>query len=324
VTAIPDEFAGTVRRVWGAAGERWLAGLPELVAEIAARWSLTVGPLFPLSFHWVAAVTRADGSRAVLRLGVPGQPEDASAVLALRLLGGDGAVALLADDPAAGAMLLERADPGTPLAELAESDDPAATAVLLNVMHRLHRPAPTDLGLPTVAGWGRGFDRLRSRHGGGTGPLPAPLVTHAERIWAELAAPPPAGSPAGSLANTPAGTTASAPASSPVLLHGDLHHDNVLRSDRAGWLAIDPKGVLGEPLHEVGPLLLNPWPGLLRWPDPGAVLGRRVEQLADGLGLPARTVRRWGFAFAVLSAVWSDEDGAPRDDHSLTVAELLG
>lgn len=311
MTAIPGEFAATVRRVWGAAGERWLAGLPGLVAEIAERWSLTIGPLFTLSFHWVAAVTRADGGRAVLRLGVPGEPEDASAALALRLLGGDGAVALLADDPAVGAMLLERADPGTPLAELAESDDQAATAVLLDVMHRLHRPAPADGGLPTVAGWGRGFDRLRSRHGGGTGPLPAPLVSRAERIWAELAAPPLPASPAGS----PGGA---------VLLHGDLHHENVLRSDRAGWLAIDPKGVLGEPLHEVGPLLLNPWPELLGWPDPGAVLARRVEQLADGLGLPARTVRRWGFAFAVMSAVWSDEDGAPRDDHSLTVAELLG
>src|SRR6266567_6137524 len=42
------------------------------------------------------------------------------------------------------------------------------------------------------------------------------------------------------------------PASSaePVLVHGDLHHDNVLSSARAGWLAIDPKGVAAEPAYE--------------------------------------------------------------------------
>jgi streptomycin 6-kinase len=42
--------------------------------------------------------------------------------------------------------------------------------------------------------------------------------------------------------------------SEPVLLHGDLHHWNILRATRVPWLALDPKGVVGEPAYEVGGL----------------------------------------------------------------------
>jgi Aminoglycoside/hydroxyurea antibiotic resistance kinase len=100
-----------------------------------------------------------------------------------------------------------------------------------------------------------------------------------------------------------------------VLLHGDLHHENVLRSDRAGWLAIDVAGVLGEPAFDVGALLHNPWPGLLDAPDSRRVLARRMDVLADGLGVDRDRVSGWGFAFSVLSAIWCDEDeaGGPVD-----------
>jgi streptomycin 6-kinase len=300
---IPERFAGTVRAVWGEAGDPWLAGLPELVAELAGRWGLRVGAPYELSYHWVAPAERADGTAAVLRLGVPGSAEDEQAATALALVGGDGMCALLEHDPAAGAMLLARVEPGDLLSGLAAADDPAATAVLLDVMGRLHRRVRGGrTPLPTIAERGRAFDRLRSRHGGGTGPLPAALVAAAERAWADLGDP---------------------PAGGPLLLHGDLHHYNVLRSRRHGWLAIDPMPVLGAPLHEVGPLLLNPVHELLGWPDAAGVLSARIEQLAAGLAVPAADVRRWGQAFSALSGAWSDEDHEPVD-HALACAELLG
>jgi streptomycin 6-kinase len=297
---VPAAFAATVRTVWGADGARWLAGLPDLVAALARRWRLVVGPPYALSYHWVAPAGRADGTAAVLRLGVPGSAEDAQAATALELVGGAGMCALLEHDPGAGAMLLARVEPGDLLSGLAGADDPAATAVLLDVAGRLRCPA-RDARLPTIAERGRGFDRLRSRYGGGTGPLPAALVAAAERTWAELGAPPATGA---------------------LLLHGDLHHYNVLRSQPHGWLAIDPMPVLGAPLHEVGPLLLNPIHELLTWPDPAGVLTARIEQLAVGLAVPAADVRRWGLAFAALSAAWADEDHQPAD-HALACADLL-
>jgi streptomycin 6-kinase len=298
---VPDDFARRVTQVWGAASRDWLDRLPALVEDCARRWSLTLAAPYPLSYTYVAPATRSDGTPAVLKLCVPTEPELATGAEVLRLAGGDGLARLLDADVAAGALLLERVEPGDRLAALAAADDEAATAVLLDVMHRIHRPVPDPTALRTTADWGRAFARLRGRHAGGTGPFPARLVDRAERMYAELVA-------------------SSGPA---VLLHGDLHHDNVLRSDRAGWLAIDPKGLLGEPAFEVGPLLHNPWGAVLDRPDPRRLLARRVDQLAEGLGVDRERVRAWGFAFAVLSAVWFDEGDEPLDPHPLRCAELL-
>ena len=41
------------------------------------------------------------------------------------------------------------------------------------------------------------------------------------------------------------------------LLHGDLHHENILQSGDA-WVMIDPQGVIGELEFEVGAFIRNP------------------------------------------------------------------
>lgn len=83
-----------------------------------------------------------------------------------------------------------------------------------------------------------------------------------------------------------------------------------MRSAR-GWLAIDPKGVIGEPAYEVGALLRNPIPRIFDQPDRPTVLRRRARLLADALGFDAGRVLRWAAVQAVLSAWWDVEDGAP-------------
>jgi streptomycin 6-kinase len=301
--SLPPRFTRMVVSVHGARGARWLDGLADLLAACADRWELTVGPPYPISYSYVAPAVRADGSHAVLKLAVPSDDLRRS-VAALELIAGDGAARLLASDLDAGAVLLERVEPGTRLTGLVAGADEAATGIVVDVMRRLHRPVADPSPFPTVADWSRGFAELRERHGGGTGSLPAARVAAAERRYAEL----------------------DASAAPPVLLHGDLHHENVLRSDRAGWLAIDVAGVLGEPAFDVGALLHNPWPGLLDMPDPRRLLARRIDLLADGLGVDRDRVSGWGFAFSVLSAIWCDEDeaGGPVDPFILRCVEILG
>jgi hypothetical protein len=85
-------------------------------------------------------------------------------------------------------MLLERLQPGTPLIPLALGDDEAATRLAAQVMQQLWRPAPADHPFPTVADWGRGFERLRAEFNGRTGPFPAKLVDTAEQLFADLLA----------------------------------------------------------------------------------------------------------------------------------------
>jgi streptomycin 6-kinase len=110
----------------------------------------------------------------------------------------------------------------------------------------------------------------------------------------------------------------------PVLLHGDLHHFNVLRNGD-GWAAIDPKGVIGEPAYETGALLRNPVPALLDLPHPRRILVRRAGLLAEALGLDADRVFAWARVQAMLAAVWAAQDGdEPLCRYFARCAEVLG
>ena len=298
---IPEEFARLTVALHGDAGRLWLDGLPALVAVCAARWSLKVGAPFPhLSYNYAAPAEGAGGERLVLKLGVPVR-ELLSEMEAMRVFAGRGAARLFEADAGWGALLLERLEPGMSLVALCEEDDGAATAAAASVMRRLWRAPTPGHDFPTAADWGCGFERCRAHFGGGTGPFPRGLFDEAEALYAEL------------LASSAA----------PVLLHGDLHHGNVLAAAREPWLAIDPKGLVGEPAYEVGALLRNPLPQLLNWPNPARVTERRIAQLSDELGLDRARVRGWGLAQAMLSAWWSIEDEGELGEFGFATAEVL-
>jgi streptomycin 6-kinase len=296
---VPPEFVRTQTEIHGPAGRAWLARLPGILDACARRWALTLGPAFPnLSYHYVAPAVRADGTAVVVKVCSP-TGEFASESAALRCYDGQGATRLLAADSEREVMLLERLLPGTLLSTV--SDDEEATVSAAGVMRALWRPVPPDHPFPTVADWGAGFARLRQRFGGGTGPFPAALVATAERLFATL----------------------DASASTPVVLHGDLHHGNILAAGPRGWLAIDPKGLVGEPAYEAGALLRNPLPWLLAQPDPASILARRLDILSSVLVCDRARLRGWGIAQAVLSAWWSFEDHGHGWEPAIACAELL-
>ena len=299
VMTVPSAFARTIRELHGETGDEWLRRLPDLLADCALRWSLTILPPFePLTYNYVAPAIREDSAEVVLKVGVPNS-ELLTEIEALRRFDGQGIVQLLDADPELGILLLERLKPGAPLSKLA--DDELATSIAVQVMRQLWRPAPPEHPFPMVAKWAAGLERLRRRFGGGTGPLPGEWVETAENLFGELI---------GSMAE-------------PVLLHGDLHHENILSAERQPWLALDPKGVVGEPAYEVGALLRNPIPGLLAQPHPERTLARRVDQLAEELGLERARLVGWGLAQAVLSAWWNVEDHGHGWEWGIACAEVL-
>jgi len=217
---------------------------------------------------------------------------------ALKLFDGQGIARLLELDLERGAMLLERLEPGVPLDTV--EDDEEAMSVAADVLRRLWRPAPAGHPFPLVSDWVQGLDRLRWRYGGGTGPMPAALVEEAEALFAEL---------------IPS-------QAEPVLLHGDLHHGNILAARRRPWLAIDPKGIVGEPAYDVGALLYNP-SELLDAQWPAKVLEQRIDRLSEKLDLDRARVHGWGLSQAVLAAYWSLEDSGEVWDEALVFARLL-
>lgn len=301
---IPEHFARAMVELYEEPGAAWLKELPALIAEYERRWSLTALAPYALSYNYVAPAVRHDGTPVVLKVGFPGDGLMIE-IASLQWYDGHGMVQLLEADAERGAMLLERLTPGTMLAALVATDDEQATAVAAEVMRKLWQgPAgrvPADPAHGNITDWAEGMERMRTHFGGTTGPFPRALIEEAKSLFADL-------------------LTTQAP---PVLLHGDLHHDNILAAERAPWLAIDPKGIVGEPAYEVGSLLRNPLPQLLELPNPGRAMARRVDQLAEALGFDRARVRGWGLAQAVLSAWWSIEDHGHGWEGAIACAELL-
>lgn len=201
-------------------------------------------------------------------------------VEALQLLGG--CVRLLGQT--SDGLLLEEVVPGTPVSDL---PDDAATVVLARSLRAMWRPVPPQCTLPTVA---QECAPLTSDVG-----VPSRLVDPARAALAALLAAAP----------------------EPVVLHGDLHHGNLLRGP-AGWVGIDPHGVTGDPLYDVGPLLLNPLPT-----EVAHLVGRRLDLLAAELAVDRDRLRQWGLVRAVLACTWSRAAGEPPPPTFLAVAHAL-
>jgi streptomycin 6-kinase len=198
-----------------------------------------------------------------------------------------------------GAALLERAIPGTPLEGLViDGRDEEATGILADLIERMAGGSP-PVDCPTAQDWGKAFDRYAAS---GDERVPRDLVESASRCYARLAI---------SQRQT-------------RLLHGDLHHGNVLSDSRRGWLAIDPKGVIGEIEFEIGAVLRNP----VERPDlfvSEKTIENRCGVLVRRLSLDRERLLQWAFAQAVLSAVWSVEDGSVVDMKSpaLSLATII-
>ncbi|CAM3638694.1 aminoglycoside phosphotransferase family protein [Cohnella lubricantis] len=295
---LPMKFQQTVRSVHGANGARWLDGFDSLIQHCEQRWNLTIREAYPLSYNYVAPADGADGREYVLKLRVPEDPESMREFDALRLYEGRGAVRLADAEPERGILLLERCSPGRTL--LSVEDDAEATRIAGALIRKLRTPAPAGSRFPTTRDWALGLQKLRARFDGGTGPLPERLVGAAESGYEQLHA------------------TISSPLQ---LLHGDLHHENILSAEREPWLAIDPKGVIGEPAFEPVQYLIN------RLPDePEAatrLIAERARLFARELELDAQRILAWTFCHSVLSAWWCIEDGVSDAESSIRIAEGL-
>jgi streptomycin 6-kinase len=197
------------------------------------------------------------------------------------------AVRVIEDD--GHSLLLERVD-GVSLEstwDAARDDDD--TLALAGVMRQLRRSPPTD-ALPHIRDW---LAALRE-------PRPGIPVERARAMADELLAS----------------------AESDVLLHGDLHHGNVLRGTSGRLTVIDPKGVCGDPAFEAGAMLRNPMTLFLDAPDPAALTRRRLDICADVLGTDRDRLRAWGYVVQVLCAVWAGDD-ADMAGYGLRCAQLI-
>jgi streptomycin 6-kinase len=269
--------------------------LQKRIETLTRRWSLTVEETKETETSIFLFGKRANQPIVLKVLRAAGDEWHSGEVL--KAFDGNGVVRVY--EHTEGAVLLERVVPGDPLANLVLSDrDDEATDILAGVILNMGSPAP-PAGSVTVEQWARGFERYL---GSSDNRIPRGLVHKARAWYLQLCAS----------------------QSKRRLLHGDLHHDNILFDAARGWLAVDPKGVVGETEYEIGAALRNPVgrPDLFTQPD---TIRRRIERFAETLHLDARRMLRWAFAQAVLSAIWTWEDGFDIDkmEPALDLARVI-
>jgi len=224
---------------------------------------------------------------AILKIAIAEEERRGAALMAW--YSGDGAARVYAHE--GDALLLERADGPSNLKDWARAGrDDDATKILCHTIQRLHAPraAPYPQTLVPLQVWFRALEPAAQRHAG--------VLTKALAASRDLlSAPRQVGA-----------------------LHGDIHHANVLSSTERGWLAIDPKGLLGERGFDYANIFCNPDHDIAAAPGR---LERQAALVAKLAGLDLARLKTWILAYAGLSAAWNLEDGE-EPTSSLAIAEI--
>ena len=236
------------------------------------RWSLVAdGPAIHTAYSDLLPVVR-DGAPAMLKIARTREEQRGASLMIW--YAADGAVRVLESDGPA--LLLERASGAVSLADMsARGFDDEAARILCATVGRLHAPRPGAIPADLVP-LDRWFRALTSR--------PDPLLARAAGTARALLAEP----------------------QDVVVLHGDIHHGNVLDGAERGWLAIDPKGLYGERTFDYANIFCNPDRATATAPGR---LARRIDLVSEAARLDRARLLKWVVAYAGLSAAWCLEDG---------------
>ncbi len=280
------QFEKIIIALYGSAGRQWLTALSERVNQIAAEWNVAELKLVQdLSYNYVMAGLQENKS-VVLKVGMDEAALEREA-RALQVYDGVGAVRLL--DTLPGALLLERVLPGESLKKVSFRQESEASAIFEQVMSRLHRKTSLNVaGFPHIKDWLIVLDDARWN-------IPQKYISKAREMRDIL------------LEST----------QQEVLLHGDLHHDNILEHS-GDWVAIDPKGVVGDPAFEYAAFLRNPWPNLLEHEQVYEIIKKRLKSFS----MNHKRILHWSFVQSVLAWIWACQDGIYSDSFS-RFTELL-
>lgn len=287
------KFIANMRTLHGKAGQVWLDSLPETVGLLSDKWQLSaLKPFSNLTYHYVLAGER-NNRPVVLKIGFD-QAVVRQEAAALRTFDGQGCVKLLVHDETHGALLVEWLVPGTTLSTYFPAREKESVEIASGIVKKLHHVEQPDLSqFPTVESWLLTLDKPWA--------VPQKQLNKARLLRDQLLAT----------------------AAKPILLHGDLHHDNILFDQaRNSWCAIDPKGVVGEFVYDLGTFVRNPDNLLRKRSHAKQIIKTRIDLVVAQLNLDPTRIRDWGFVQSVMAACWDLEDGG-KADNWLAIATIF-
>lgn len=285
-------FQKNIKNIYGREGEVWLAKLPNLITDLVKHWHLTeLKPVANLTYNYIAKGFQK-GIPVVLKISYSVELIE-SEKCALDYFAGEGAIQVLDSHSKDHALLLQQASPGVSLKSLYPQQVERVMDIYLATMCKLHhKTLPQAYQATSVEDWLQVLDIFI------TDKIPAEYLQKAVLLKNKLLAHP----------------------QQKYLLHGDLHHDNILQNGST-WLAIDPKGVIGEAEFELTNFDFIS-EGELAHPNLGQLLKERINLLAVKSGYSAQRLQDWLFVKLILSAIWHVEDrGNP--SASLKLAHCL-
>lgn len=297
IEKLPRKFTEVILGAFRREGRTWIENLPRILSEIEENWSLRIEekPFPNLSYHYVAPCTCSDGREAVVKIGFHGEAANIlNEVKMLKFMDGKCLVKLLRFDEKRFAMLLEKLSPGENLKKVCADNDAKAVEIAIATMSKFWRKPPENHDFPMLEKW---FDGLAKAERVNFAPE---YTIRARKFFEEL----------------------NAPADSRMLLHGDFHHENILSAEREPFLAIDPKGIVGNVGYDIGIFLINHANWLAGKTDFQNRLDNVIEKFSEAIEIETQDLRKWTFAHSVLSAWWTFEENCENWKRELAFTEI--
>jgi streptomycin 6-kinase len=273
---LSPNFVSNIKDIYGEEGRAWLSDLPNKITTLAQHWIFTfLQPVPDLSYNFVGLVRFPNNQSAILKMS-PGK----NLTREMHWLNciEEGVPKIYAYDENLNAYVMEHLQPGYSLKQVVkEGKDDEAIRIICQTLLKLrsqHCQLHHFRHLSELAG---SFTVLN-------GKFDTRLLAKAQTLFHEL----------------------TSDRTHDVVLHGDLHHDNILASN-SEWKAIDPHGYVGDPAAEVGPMIRNALDDVPH-ASIAKIVQRRLNILAEELPYDAQKIKDWAFCLTALSGAWSMED----------------
>jgi len=286
-------FTDTIQAVHGETGAAWLAQLPTQIEALSKRWNFRfIQPIVDLSYSFVGIVELNTAVTAILKL-IPDHTRMLTELHSLQCFS-KGVPKIYAFDEENNMLLLEHIKPGDPLKTLVQVEqDETATRIICQAILTLQSEQKILYPFPHLSELIKDLAALK-------GHTDSYLLSKAESLFHDL----------------------TFDRSQDVLLHGDLHHDNLIKNGTS-WKAIDPHGYIGDRVAEVGAMIRNPMDCFPQEHSRTKITERRLEILAEELPFDPQRIKAWAFCMTILSAAWNIQDFGHLAKNEIELASLI-
>jgi len=288
-----DTFIKNIYATYGEEGKLWLSNLSAHLERLSAQWNFQmIHPVKDISYNFVAVV-KLQSRLAILKTA----PASARLIAEAEWLNvhKKNVPMIFHIDKENNAYIMEKLEPGISLKYLVkEGNDEKATQIISQVILGLQSADTShQMNYQHISDHISSFAFLR-------GHIDANIIDRAESIFKDLCRD----------------------RSNDVILHGDLHHDNILQSDTS-WSVIDPHGYIGHPCAEIGPMIFNPLDCFPKYASTQSIIETRLNILAEILSFDLKQIKAWAFCLALRSAAWDIEGFSSPNYHTLEIANIL-